>query len=89
MRPHVSGTERTGFSKARRSCESGSSITTIDFSLFRLLRKASAVNVHRTEHDIPFFLTKILELTLSCISQATQYSPSVESPKDVQLVNES
>ncbi len=36
---------------------------------------------------IPFFLTKILELTLSCISQATQYSPSMESPKDIQLVN--
>ena len=37
MRPHVSGTERKGFS---------------------------------------FLLTKILELTLSCISQAMQYSPS-------------
>ncbi len=36
---------------------------------------------------IPFFLTKMLELTLSCISQATQYSPSMESPEDIQLVN--
>ncbi len=51
MRPHVSGTERVVFSKARRSWESGSSITTVDFSLFRLLRKASAVNVRWTEHD--------------------------------------
>jgi hypothetical protein len=36
---------------------------------------------------IPFFLTKILELTLSCVSQATQYSPSMKSQKDIQLVN--
>ncbi len=40
-----------GFLKARRSWEPGSSITTVEFSLFRLLRKASAVNVHWTEHD--------------------------------------
>ncbi len=51
MRPHVSGTERVGFSKARHLWESGSSITTVDFSFFRLLRKASAVDVHWTEHD--------------------------------------
>ncbi len=51
MRPHVSGTERVGFSKARRSWESGSRITTVNFSLFHLLRKASAVNVRWTEHD--------------------------------------
>ncbi len=83
MRPHVSGTERVGFSKARRSLESGSSITTVDFSLFRLLRKASAVNVHWTEHDSYLsFSQKILELTLSCVSQATEYSPSMESPKE-------
>ncbi len=50
MRPHVSGTECVGFSKARRSWESGSSITTVDCSLFCLLRKASAVNVRWTEH---------------------------------------
>ncbi len=40
-----------GFLKARCSWEPGSSITTIEFSLFRLLRKASAVNVHWTEQD--------------------------------------
>ncbi len=28
-----------------------------------------------------FLLTKILELTLSCVSQFTQYSPSMESPR--------
>ncbi len=40
-----------GFLKARRSWESGSSITTVEFSLFRLLRKVSAVNVHWIEQD--------------------------------------
>jgi hypothetical protein len=33
-----------------------------------------------------FLFTKILELTLSCVSQATQYSPSLESPEDLKLV---
>jgi hypothetical protein len=50
MRPHVSGTTR-GFLEARRSWEPGSSITTVEFSLFRLLRKVSAVNVRWTEQD--------------------------------------
>ncbi len=36
-----------------------------------------------------FLLTKFLELTLSCVSQATQYSPSLESPEDIKLVNKS
>ncbi len=40
-----------GFLKARRSWEPGSSITTDEFSLFRLLRKVSAVNVRWTEHN--------------------------------------
>jgi hypothetical protein len=40
-----------GFLEARRSWEPGSSITTIAFSLFRLLRKVSAVNVRWTEQD--------------------------------------
>jgi hypothetical protein len=39
------------FLKARRSWEPGSSITTVEFSLFRLLRKVSAVNINWTEHD--------------------------------------
>jgi hypothetical protein len=34
-----------------------------------------------------FLFTKILELTLSCVSQATQYSPSMESTRNFQLVN--
>ncbi len=40
-----------GFLKARRSWEPGSSITTIEFSLFRLLRKVSAVNIRWAEQD--------------------------------------
>jgi hypothetical protein len=50
MRPHVSGTERMGFSTL-------------------------------------FFSQKILELTFSRVSQATQYSPSMKSTEDIQLVN--
>jgi hypothetical protein len=50
MRPHVSGTERVGFLKARRSWEPGSSFTTGKFSPFQTLRKASAVNVRWTEN---------------------------------------
>ncbi len=40
-----------GFLKARSSFEPGSSVTTVDFSLFQILRKVSAVNVRWTEHD--------------------------------------
>ncbi len=36
-----------------------------------------------------FLLTKILELTLSCVSLATQYNPSMESPEDIQLMKKS
>jgi hypothetical protein len=51
MHPHVSGTERVGFSKQDACWEPGSSITTVEFFLFRLLQKVSAVNVRWTEHD--------------------------------------
>jgi hypothetical protein len=40
-----------GFLKVRRLWEPGSSLTTGDFSLFHLLPKVSAVNVHWTEHN--------------------------------------
>ncbi len=40
-----------GFLEARRSWEPGSSLTTSEFSLFHLLPKVSAANVHWTEHD--------------------------------------
>ncbi len=40
-----------GFLKARRLWEPGSSLTTGKFSLFRLLPRVSAANIHRTEHD--------------------------------------
>ncbi len=50
MRPHVSGTERVGFLKARRSWKPSSGSTTGKFSPFQTLRKASAVNVPRTGH---------------------------------------
>ncbi len=77
-----------GFLEARHSWELGSSITTIEFSLFRLLLKVSAVNVRWTE-QVPylFFFTKNHKLALSCVSQATQYSPGVESPEISKLVN--
>jgi hypothetical protein len=86
MRPHISGTECVGFIKARRLWEPSSSSATGKFSPFRTLRKASAVNVRWTDHT---FLShkNILKLTLSCVSQATQYSPSMESPEDLRLVN--
>ncbi len=51
MHPHVSGTKHVGFSKQDACWEPGSIITTVEFSLFRLLRKVSTVNVHWTEHD--------------------------------------
>jgi hypothetical protein len=51
MCPHVSGIERVGFFKARRSWEPSSSSTTGKSSPFRTLQKASAVNVHWTDHD--------------------------------------
>ncbi len=50
MHPHVPGTERVGFLKARRLWEPSSSSTTGKFSPFRILRKASAVNVRWTGH---------------------------------------
>ncbi len=40
-----------GFLKARCSWEPGSCITTVEFSLFHLLQKVSAVNVSWTEQD--------------------------------------
>jgi hypothetical protein len=69
MRPHVSGIERGGFLKARRLWEPGSSLTTGEFSLFRLLPKVSGANVRWTEHkSFLFFHSKILELTRSCVT---------------------
>ncbi len=40
-----------GFLEARRSWEPGSSLTTGEFPLFRLLPKASGANVRWTEHE--------------------------------------
>ncbi len=60
-----------GFLKARRSWELGSSLTTGEFSLFRFLTKVSGANVRWTEHNsYLYFSQKILELTLSCMTQA-------------------
>ncbi len=47
-----------GFLKARCSWEPGSSLTTGEFSLFRLLPKVSAVNVRWNEHESYFFSHK-------------------------------
>ncbi len=58
-----------GFLEARRSWELGSSLTTGEFSLFRLLPKVSGANVHWTEHNSYLsYSQKILELTLSCVT---------------------
>ncbi len=74
-----------GFLKARRSWEPGSSLTTSEFSLFRLLPKVSAVNVCWNEHDsyLSFSQKSSDWHFLACPwpSQATQYSPGMESPK--------
>jgi hypothetical protein len=74
-----------GFLKARCSWEPGSSLNTCEFSLFCLLPKVSAANVHWTEHDSYLsFSQKSLNwhfLAWPWPSQATQYSPGMESPK--------
>ncbi len=46
IRPHVSGTERMGFSKQKRLWEPGSRLTTGEFSPFCLLLNVSCANVH-------------------------------------------
>jgi hypothetical protein len=51
MRPHVSGTERVGFSKQDARGNLVVASLQASFSPFRTLRKASAVNVRWTEHD--------------------------------------
>jgi hypothetical protein len=63
-----------GFLEARRSWEPSSSITTGKF--FSFPNFAEGVCCERPldwTWFISFFLTKILEQTLSCVSQATQY----------------
>ncbi len=51
MRPHISGTERVGFSKQDARGNLVVASLQASFSPFRTLRKASAVNVCWTEHD--------------------------------------
>ncbi len=51
MRPHVSGTERVGFSKQDARGNLVLASLQASFSPFQTLRKASAVNVRWTEHD--------------------------------------
>ncbi len=51
MRPHVSGTERVGFSKEDAHENLVVASLQASFSPFQTLRKASAVNVRWTEHD--------------------------------------
>jgi hypothetical protein len=53
MHPHISGKVHVGFSKQ---------------DAFHLLPKVSGANVHWANANHPFLLTKILELTLSCIT---------------------
>ncbi len=74
-----------GFLEARCSWEPGSSLTTGKFSLFCLLPKVSGANVCWTEHDSYLsFSQKSSDwhfLAWPQPSQATQYSPGMESPK--------
>jgi hypothetical protein len=73
------------FLKARCLWEPGSSLTTSEFSLFRLLPKVSGANVHWTEHNSYLsFSQKSSDwhfLAWPRPSQATQYSSGMESPK--------
>ncbi len=87
MRPHVSGTERVGFSKqdARGNLVVSSLQASFLFSILcgrRLLWTSVRLNMIHT-----FLSHKNPRADLSCVSQATQYSPSMESPKDIQIVN--
>ncbi len=59
MHPHVSGTERVGFSKQDTRGNLVVASLQASFSPFRTLRKASTVNVRWTEHDSYLFLWKI------------------------------
>jgi hypothetical protein len=56
-----------GFLKARRSREPSSKLTTGDFPPFRLSPKVSSANIYWTNANHTS-LTKILELTLSCVT---------------------
>jgi hypothetical protein len=81
MRPHVSETERMGFSK-QDACGNlvvASLPLNFPFSPF-----AEGVCCEHPLDLTRFIFTKILKLTLSCVSQATQYSPGMESPRDIQ-----
>ncbi len=71
--------------RGRRSWGTGSSLTTGEFSLFCLLPKVFAVNVHWNEHKsyLSFSQKSSDWHFLACPrpSQATQYIPGMESPK--------
>jgi hypothetical protein len=81
-----------GFLIARCLWEAGSSLTTGEFSLFRLLPKVSGANVRCTEHDSYLsFSQKSLNwhfLAWPRPSQATQYSSGMESPRDFQTCDQ-
>ncbi len=88
MRPHVCGTERVGFSKqdARGNLIVASLLVNFPFSAFCrrfLVRTSVGLNMNH----IFFSLKKSLNwhfLVWSRPSQATQYSSSMESPRDFQ-----
>jgi hypothetical protein len=74
-----------GFLVARCLWEPGNRLTTGEFSLYHLLPKISAANVHWIEHDSYLsFSQKFSDLHFPAWpwpSQATQYSLDMESPK--------
>ena len=87
MRPHVSGSERKGFLKARRSWNLVVAALQARFLLSEPCGRSLLCTSLGLDMTHTFLSHKIHELTLSCVSQATQYSPSMESPEDLQLVN--
>jgi hypothetical protein len=58
MRPHISGSERVGFSKQDTCGEPISLLTTSDFSPFCLLPKVSGANAHWTNANHTFLTHK-------------------------------
>ncbi len=87
MHPHVSGTEHVGFSK--QDAHGNLVVASLQVSFFlselcgrRLLWTSIGLNMIHT-----FLSHKNPQADLSCVSQATQYSPSMESPNYIQIVN--
>ncbi len=86
MRPHVSGTERVGFSKARRSCNPVVAALQARFLLSEPCGRRPLCTSFPRNMTHTFLSHKNPRTDLSCVSPATGYSPSMESPRNFQLV---